>query len=233
MDELPVTDAPDAPSLLAARDGASDWDYLYRMGTPLWETGRPCPELVQTIREGAIRPVRTLEIGCGTGSDAVLLAKRGFEVTAVDSSPTAIDRARTRAEQAGALLRIVLDDVFAFAEHCGTFDLVYDSGFYHYARRTELTRFLDMLWRVTYPGSTYLTLAANADEPVEGGPPGVTDEEIRLELGRLFEFVRVRPFRFESPLRKEGYLGWSCLARRRLSGGNKRSRAVSARWRRQ
>ena len=98
------------------------------MGTPLWETGRPSPELIATIRQRAIRPVRTLEIGCGTGADAVYLAKHGFEVTAVDASPTAIDRARTRAEQAGALLRIVLDDVYKFAEHSGTFDLVYDSG---------------------------------------------------------------------------------------------------------
>ena len=68
-----------------------------------------------------------------------------------------------------------------------------------------------MLWRVTYPGSTYLTLAASANEQIEGGPPGVSEDEIRLELGRLFEFVHVRPFRFESPSRKEGYLGWSCL----------------------
>jgi methyl halide transferase len=214
-----VIDASDGPPTITACDKVSDWDSLYRMGTPVWETGRPSPELMRMIREGAVRPQRTLELGCGTGADAVFLAEHGFEVTAVDSSPTAIDRARTRAEQSGAVLRIVLDDVFAFAERCGTFNLVYDAGFYHYVRRTELTRFLDMLWRVTYPGSTYFSLAASAKERAEGGPPGVSEEEIRLELGRLFEFVHVRPFRFESPSRAQGYMGWSCLMRRPIVGG--------------
>jgi methyl halide transferase len=204
---------------MAADDQVSDWDSLYRMGTPHWETGHPSPELVKMVRERTLRPVRTLELGCGTGADAIFLAKHGFEVTAVDSSPTAIDRARTRAEQSGALLRIVLDDVYGFAERCGTFDLVYDAGFYHYMRRTELTRFLDLLWRVTYPGSAYFALAGSAKERADGGPPGVSEDEIRLELGRLFEFVHVRPFRFESPSREQGFLGWSCLMRRPVVGG--------------
>lgn len=164
-----------APASAANIPDRSDWDSVYRGGTPPWETGRPCPELIQTIREGAIRPVRTLELGCGTGADAVFLAKHGFEVTAVDCSPTAINRARTRAEQSGALLRIVLDDVFEFAEHCGTFDLVYDAGFYHYMRRSELARFLDVLWRVTYPGSAYFALAGSAKERADGGPPQVSE----------------------------------------------------------
>jgi cyclopropane fatty-acyl-phospholipid synthase-like methyltransferase len=161
----------------------------------------------------------TLELGCGTGADAVFLAQRGFEVTAVDFSPTAIERARTRAEQSGAVLRIVLDDVFEFAEHCGPIDLIYDCGFYDYVRRTQLARFLDLLWRLTRPGSLYFTLAGSADETAEGGPPRVSEEEIRLELGRLFDFVHLRPFRFESRLRKEGFLGWSCLMRRPAVAG--------------
>jgi cyclopropane fatty-acyl-phospholipid synthase-like methyltransferase len=179
----------------------------------------PSAELARFLDEGLIGRGTALEVGCGTGADAVYMVRRGLEVTAVDSSPTAIERARTRAEQSGALLRIVLDDVFDFAEHCGTFDQVYDAGFYHYLRRRELVRFLDLLWRVTYAGSAYMVLAGSTKERAEGGPPRVSEEEIRLELGRLFDFVQVRPFRFESPVRKQGYLGWSCLMRRPIVGG--------------
>ncbi len=191
---------------------------MYREGTPPWETGLPAAELVRVVDEGLIKPGPILELGCGTGADAVFLTQRGFEVTAVDSSPTAIERARTRAERSGALVRIVLDDVFHFAEHSGSFDLVYDAGFYHFIRRAELSRLLDLLWRVTYPGSLYLALAGNSDEKAEGGPPPVSEEEIRWELGRLFEFIHLRPFTFESPYRKAGYLGWSCLMRRPMVG---------------
>jgi SAM-dependent methyltransferase len=191
-----------------------DWDIIYRESTPPWETGKPSGELVRLVDEKVIKPCRTLEIGCGTGANAIFLAKRGFEMTAVDSSPTAIERARTRAERANALLRIVLDDVYSFAKHAETFDLVLDVGFYHFARQDSLTEFLDLLWHVTRPGVHYLTLAGAKGEPLEGGPPQVSEDDIRWELGRLFEPVQVRPFRFESLSRPEGFPGWSCLMRR-------------------
>ena len=69
-----------------------DWDALYREGTPSWETGKPSAELIRLVREKAIAPGRTLELGCGTGANAIYLAKSGFEMTAVDSSPTALER---------------------------------------------------------------------------------------------------------------------------------------------
>lgn len=198
-----------------------DWDTAYRSGTPPWETGKPALELVRLVHERILRPTTTLELGCGTGANAVHLACRGFEVTAVDASPTAIERARTRAEDTGALLRIVLADVYEFAETAGSFDLVFDAGFYHAVRRLELPRLLDLLWRVTHPGSLYFTLAGAKGESAEGGPPQVSEEEIHNELGRIFECVQLRPFRFESPLRKEGYLGWSCLMRRPVVHGTR------------
>jgi len=166
------------------------------------------------VDEQVLKPARTLELGCGTGANAVYLARRGFEVTAVDSSPTAIERARTRAERTGALLRIVLADVFEFGETSGPFDLVFDAGFYHSIRHESLSRLLDLLWRITQPGSFYFALAGAPADEAEGGPPQVTEDEVRSELGRLFECVQVRPFRFESSNRKEGYPGWSCLMRR-------------------
>ena len=196
-----------------------DWDAMYRQGTPPWETGEPAGELVRVVREGLIRPGEMLELGCGTGADALYMARQGFDVTAVDSSPLAVERARLRAEREDVLARFVLDDVFRFAPNAGQFDLVYDAGFYHFIRRAELDQFLDLLWRVTRPGSLYLTLAGNSDETAENGPPKVTEQEIHSELGRLFDPVHVRPFRFESPQRKEGYLGWSCLMRRPVING--------------
>ena len=196
------------------RGGTPDWDTLYREGTPPWETGLPAGELVRVVQTNLLPRGKALELGCGTGADAVYLASKGFEVTAVESSPTALDRARTRAQLAGASVRFVLDDVFKFARTCGPYHLVYDAGFYHFIRRHDLDRFLDVLWRVTCPGSYYFALAGATGEEAEGGPPQVSEMDIRRELGRLFEFIHLCPFRFESPHRPEGYLGWSCLLRR-------------------
>jgi methyl halide transferase len=193
----------------------TDWDAMYREATPPWETGRPASELVRLVEQGALRPATVLEVGCGSGSDAVFLASRGFEVTAVDWSPTAIERARTRAGRAGVPIRFLLDDVFEFVQTTEeSFDFVYDAGFYHFVRQRELQRYLDLLWRVTRPGTLYLVLAGSVGEQAEGGPPQVSEEDLRCELGRLFELVSLRSFCFDSPRRREGYLGWSCLMRR-------------------
>lgn len=191
-----------------------DWEAMYRDGTPAWETGNPASELVSVLDEGIVPPGTTLEVGCGTGADAVYLAQRGFEVTAVDSSPLAVERAHCRAELAGVPVCFVLDDVFEFVRTGERYDFVYDAGFYHFVRRYDLTRYVDLLWRTTRPGSHYLALVGSVGEEAEGGPPQVSEEEIRLELGRLFEFIHLRHFQFESPHRDEGYLGWSCLMRR-------------------
>jgi len=191
-----------------------DWNEMYRLGTPPWETGRPAPELVRVVEALKLRPCAVLELGCGSGSNAIWLSKKRYEVTAVDSAPLAIERARLRCEQQNGLVRFLLNDVFDVSKSLGRFDFVFDVGFYHFIRQAELERFLDMLWWVTKPGSLYLTLAGAAGEVVEGGPPQVTEDQVRTELGRLFETVEIRPFRFESSTRPEGFLGWSCLMRR-------------------
>ncbi len=194
---------------------APDWDAMYRIGTPYWETSEPADELVRIIgEERLIEPCTTLELGCGSGTDAVYLGRQRFEVTAVDCSPLALERAHIRAERAGAVVRFVLDDVFEFAQEEGPFELIYDAGFYHSVRDYDLDRYLDLLWRVTQPGSLYLALVGAASGRAKGGPPQVAKDDIRDELGRLFDFVHLRECRLQSPLRRGGYRGWSCLMRR-------------------
>ncbi|MBN2294039.1 MAG: class I SAM-dependent methyltransferase [Pirellulales bacterium] len=191
-----------------------DWDRLYREGRPPWETGQTSGELIKLLEEGVIPVGRVLELGCGTGANAVCLARKGFEVTAIDSSPTALERARRRGRLENVPVHFILEDVFEFAKKSEPFDLIFDAGFYHFVRRDDLDQLLDLLWRVTQPGSYYVTLAGNADDQSEGGPPRVTEEEIRGELGRILDMVQLRTFRFESPDREEGYLGWSCVMKR-------------------
>jgi SAM-dependent methyltransferase len=194
--------------------GPDDRDSAYRAGTPPWDAGKPHAELIRVLDEYRLQPRTVLEVGCGTGADAIWLARRRFEVTAVDRSPIAIERARLRAEQQDALLRFVLDDVFEFAPSAGQFDFVYDAGMYHAVRETDLERYLDMLWRVTRPGSHYLCLAGAPSELAEGGPPQLSEDEIRSELGRLLEFVHLRPTRLEGSNPNQSYAAWSCLMRR-------------------
>ena len=200
---------------------AADWDLAYKEGLPPWEMGCPAPELVRFLEKGLVRKGSVLELGCGTGADAVLMAQRRLDVTAVDFAPTAIERARTRAQRAGVNVCFVLDDVFHFGYHVQTFDFVYDCGFYQYVRQWELSRLLDLLWRVTKPGSYYLCITYHGEETLPG-IPSVSEDSIRWELGRLFELVELSEFKFYSALRRHDVSGFSILMQRPLAGGTAR-----------
>src|SRR5262249_51359976 len=87
------------------------WDERYAKGETPWDTGQPSSELRRVLPEISLRPCRALELGCGSGTNAVWLAQQGFDVTAIDLSPLAVERARRRAEAAGARVRFLVADV--------------------------------------------------------------------------------------------------------------------------
>jgi hypothetical protein len=71
---------------------------------------------------------------------------------------------------------------------CSPFDFFFDRGCYHVVRREDVEAYQDRLRCLTHPGTLGLVLTGNAHEPHEPGPPVVTEEQIRAELGKLFEF---------------------------------------------
>ena len=82
-------------------------------------------------------------------------------------------------------------------------------------RREDVGAYLDTLRRLMRPGTLGPVLAGNAREPHTPGPPVVSEEQIRSELGSLFEVVRLHEFYFDQV--KPGgvrLLAWSCLLRR-------------------
>ena len=92
--------APARVSTVALRCGMPypSWNDRYASGEPLpWDSGTPDPMLIEMVESRAIAPGRTLDVGCGTGTNAIYLADHGFEVMGVDLSPVAIEQARARA----------------------------------------------------------------------------------------------------------------------------------------
>jgi cyclopropane fatty-acyl-phospholipid synthase-like methyltransferase len=193
------------------------WNERYEKGDTPWETGQPSSELQRVLAEVSIKPCRTVELGCGTGASAVSLAQQGFDVTALDLSSLAIERARKRADEAGVRVRFLVADVLhPPTELTGPFDFFYDRGCYHAIRRENVAGYLEILRRLTQPGTVGLVLAGNAREPHDPGPPVVSEEQIRAELGSLFDIVHLREFCFDQ-VETVGvrFLGWSCLLRRK------------------
>jgi SAM-dependent methyltransferase len=104
-------------------------EEYYRSGRPPWDTGVSPPELVALVEgEGALRRGRALELGCGTGTNAVYLAQRGWDVVAVDLIDRAIGQARAKAAAAEISVQLLCGDATRLDELgvSGRYDLFFD-----------------------------------------------------------------------------------------------------------
>jgi SAM-dependent methyltransferase len=195
---------------------ALEWNDRYRDGNLPWDTGRPSSELLRVLSKSKIQPCRALDIGCGTGTNSVWLAQQGFEVTGIDLAPLAVEQAEKRALAAGDKAQFVAADVLRLPDLGGPFAFFFDRGCYHAVRRDAPDQYAPAVARQLAAGGRGLILAGNAREPHDPGPPVVTEEEIRNELGTEFQLLDLHEFRFdEAPGVSERFLGWSCLVEKR------------------
>jgi SAM-dependent methyltransferase len=159
-----------------------DYDELYRdtadSGGPPWDIGGPQPALARVLDDGVKGP-KVLDVGCGAGDLAIALARRGYEVTAIDISRVAIDMARAKAAGEGLAVHFEVQDARELSLPSAPFDSVFDSGLLHTLHRRgggELDEYLALLPGLAAPGATVFVLAVS----VEGGQGwGVTEELLR------------------------------------------------------
>jgi SAM-dependent methyltransferase len=100
---------------------------MYAERSSVW-SGEPNAQLVAEV--GSLAPGTALDVGCGEGADAVWLARQGWDVTAVDISEVALDRARAQAASAGATISFEHVDLVATPPAPEAYDLV-SAQFFH------------------------------------------------------------------------------------------------------
>jgi len=149
---------------------------------PPWDTGISPPELMEHIAGHSAG--RALDLGCGTGTNALTLARHGWQVTGVDFIPAAIQQARRKAGAAGLPVDFRLDDVTRLDGISGPFDLALDMGCFHSLDRTGRPAYLNNLERLLAPGGTFL-LYAFLQAGNEAGKRGLTEAEIMAIANRL------------------------------------------------
>src|SRR5262245_57667157 len=102
----------------------TNWNQRYLEKQTPWDTNQPSSELQRVLQEYQIAPGRALDLGCGTGTNAVYLASRGFDVTGIDFAPTAIEAAKVRAASAGTNVRFLTGDAFKLPDLGPPFDFI-------------------------------------------------------------------------------------------------------------
>lgn len=139
------------------------WDDRYSSAPALW-SGQPNHHLV--IEAADLTPGTALDVGCGEGADSIWLAERGWDVTALEISEVAIDRAaRAASERLGdeaTRINFCHANIFEWLPET-TFDLV-SAQFFHMPPETR-SGIWEKLISAVGPGGTLLVVAHDADDP--------------------------------------------------------------------
>jgi cyclopropane fatty-acyl-phospholipid synthase-like methyltransferase len=157
----------------------SGWFNEAYRGTPPWDIGRRQPAVARLERFGEIAH-RVLDVGCGTGDNALYLARHGHDVLGIDSAPLAIERAQVKASASRwrAKPQFAVYDALDLAAVGRSFDTVIDCGLFHTLSDDERRSFVDGLRAVLDVGGRYFMLCFSEYEPGEWGPRRIHAWEI-------------------------------------------------------
>jgi cyclopropane fatty-acyl-phospholipid synthase-like methyltransferase len=173
-------------------------------GSPPWDIGRPQAEFVKIARNDEIRG-KVLDIGCGTGENAMYFASLGLEVSGLDAAPLAIQKARRKALERGVRLKFSLGDALHLEKLGQRFDTVTDCGLFHVFSDEERGIFVKSLKAALNESGTYFMLCFSDKESADwGGPRRVSKGEIRKTFGSGWKINYIREARFSTTFNDEG-----------------------------
>jgi SAM-dependent methyltransferase len=186
------------------------WNESYASGQVPWDTGQPEPLLVEFVTARGIAPARTLEIGAGTGTNAIWLAQRGFDVLGIDVSPLAVERARAKIEGHDLRCRFAASDFLAAPPPGAPFQFVFDRGCFHvFDEPGERQRFAAQVAAALMPDGLWLSLIGSTEGPPRDvGPPRRSAREVALAIEPALEIVELRSAAFHTDAK-----AWFCLSR--------------------
>jgi SAM-dependent methyltransferase len=199
------------------------WNESYASGDLPWDTGQPEPLLVEFVMSNGVKPCSTLEIGAGTGTNAIWLAERGFEVLGADISPIAVERAHARMGQRDLRCRFVALDFLTAPVPDGPFQFVFDRGCFHvFDDAEERQQFAARVAAVLAPGGLWLSLVGSTEGPPrDGGPPRRSAVEVAVAIEPALEIVDLRSVDFHGGQ----VTAWFCLSRQRTAPAQKSTRS--------
>jgi cyclopropane fatty-acyl-phospholipid synthase-like methyltransferase len=161
--------------------GSRFFDLQYLLGRIPWDTGITPPEVVALVEGGNLSPGRALDLGCGTGTNCMYLARHGWAAVGVDFSAVAIRRARRKAHRARMDCKYYHADVTDLSFLQPPFTLVLDIGCLQGIPQKRWERYTQGLIRLVQPGGVYM-LYAFTPRPERSAPRGMSPDEV----GQLF-----------------------------------------------
>jgi ubiquinone/menaquinone biosynthesis C-methylase UbiE len=172
------------------------FEQMYQGQAP-WDIGRPQPSIVRLEAAGEICG-RVLDVGCGTGDNALFVGSRGHETWGLDFVPEAIDRAKAKATQQAVNVHFMVGNALELDRLAERFNTVIDCGLFHTFGDDERVVFVAGLAAVLQPAGLLHILCFSDAEPGTEGPRRVTQQEIHDAFQTGWKVCRIEPTRFET-----------------------------------
>lgn len=180
-----------------------------------WDISRPQPAIVRLAESGGIVG-SVLDVGCGTGDNALHLSSIGHEVTAIDTAQEAIAKARRKSLERRIRVNFRLSDALALPCLGLTFDTVIDVGLFHLWSETERVEFVNNLGAVLVPGGRYFMLCVSERETRDGARR-VTQAEIRDAFRDGWTINDIQETTVETLIHEGGAWAWLATISRNAS----------------
>ena len=158
-----------------------EWRY-WRNHTP-WDTQITPPEVEDFLETAA--PGHALDLGCGTGTNAVALAKKGWTVTGIDFSPKAIQTARRKTAGRALPIDFRIGSVTDLSDLAGPYDFALDIGCLFSLSAADRIKYAAGLKRLL-PGGARFMLYAWLPQLRRGKPLGISKMETMVLFGADF-----------------------------------------------
>ena len=156
-----------------------------------------------------------LDVGCGTGENALHLASLGLSVLGVDVAETALAIARERADDGGIEVEFAAADAFQLERLGRMFETVLDCGLFHTFDSDERTRYVASLASVTEHAGTLYVLCFS-DDGSDTGPHPISQEELRAAFNPSngWNVATIEPDRTLTRYHDDGAPAWLATIKR-------------------
>ncbi len=172
------------------RRAGQPWDASYLDDLPPWDIGRPQPAMSRLADGGAFAGA-VLDMGCGTGENALHIASLGLRVLGVDVAETALSIAREKAARRGVDADFMVADALHLDRLGRVFETVLDCGLFHALDSDERRDYVAGLATATSRGGHLYVLCFSDLGGEAGGPHPVSQQKLRAAFGRRSDGWRV------------------------------------------
>jgi cyclopropane fatty-acyl-phospholipid synthase-like methyltransferase len=179
------------------------WEGLYataEVASLPWYTPNLDADFERSLKDHARKGSKILDLGTGPATQAMNLARRGFEVLGTDISPSAIRKARAAAKKAGLSIDFRVDDILRSKLEANLVDVIVDRGAFHVLPPEERPVYVETVHRVLRPGGRLLLKCFSDKEPGTWGPYRIAAKELRGYFRDKFEVVSIVNTTFQGTL---------------------------------